>query len=132
VLHLSTFWQTPARHLSLGQRVRCDLAAAIIHRPRVLFLDEPTIGLDVLVKAQVRTLMRTLADSGDHTIVLTTHDVADVEALCQRLIVIDHGKVVHDGPSATLAGTTRGLETALRKLYATSSVPSGSAADASP
>ena len=126
VLELSTFWQTPARQLSLGQRVRCDLAAAIIHRPPILFLDEPTIGLDILVKAQVRTLLRTLADSGDHTIVLTTHDVAEVEALCQRLIVIAHGEVVHDGPSAMLTGTgtSRGLEAALGKLYARSAVSS--------
>ncbi|MBD2818434.1 ATP-binding cassette domain-containing protein [Streptomyces parvulus] len=91
----------------LGQRVRCDLAAALLHRPRVLFLDEPTIGLDVLVKDQVRELLSRLAATGDHCVVLTTHDMAEVEALCHRIVVIDRGRVVHDGPRDRLsvAGT---------------------------
>jgi ABC-2 type transport system ATP-binding protein len=97
VLTLSEFWDTPVRFLSLGQRVRCDLAAALLHRPRVLFLDEPTVGLDVLVKDQVRALLGRLAATGDHAIVLTTHDMAEVEALCRRIVLIDRGRVVHDG-----------------------------------
>ncbi|MFF9267017.1 ABC transporter ATP-binding protein [Streptomyces rochei] len=107
VLSLSAFWDTPVRFLSLGQRVRCDLAAALLHRPRVLFLDEPTIGLDVLVKDQVRELLSRLAATGDHCVVLTTHDMAEVEALCHRIVVIDRGRVVHDGPRDRLsvAGT---------------------------
>ncbi|MFD5698610.1 ABC transporter ATP-binding protein [Streptomyces lasiicapitis] len=104
VLALSSFWDTPVRFLSLGQRVRCDLAAALLHRPPLLFLDEPTIGLDVLVKDQVRTLLGDLARTGDHTIVLTTHDMAEVEALCRRLVVIDGGRVVFDGERGELAG----------------------------
>ncbi|MEZ0067094.1 ABC-2 type transport system ATP-binding protein [Streptacidiphilus sp. MAP12-20] len=104
VLGLSGFWDTQARHLSLGQRVRCDLAAALLHRPRVLFLDEPTIGLDILVNDQVRAMLADLARTGDHAIVLTTHDVADVEALCPRIVLIDHGKTLFDG---TLADLTR-------------------------
>ncbi|MGK5639882.1 ABC transporter ATP-binding protein [Streptomyces sp. URMC 126] len=104
VLALSAFWDTPVRFLSLGQRVRCDLAAALLHRPRVLFLDEPTIGLDVLVKDQVRELLSRLAGTGDHCVVLTTHDMAEVEALCRRIVVIDRGRVVHDGPRDRLPG----------------------------
>jgi ABC-2 type transport system ATP-binding protein len=103
VLSLSAFWDTPVRFLSLGQRVRCDLAAALLHRPRVLFLDEPTIGLDVLVKDQVRELLSRLAATGDHCVVLTTHDMAEVEALCRRIVVIDRGRVVHDGPRDRLS-----------------------------
>ncbi|MEV5936884.1 ATP-binding cassette domain-containing protein [Streptomyces sp. NPDC052079] len=103
VLTLSEFWDTPVRFLSLGQRVRCDLAAALLHRPRVLFLDEPTIGLDVMVKDQVRELLSRLAATGDHSVVLTTHDMAEVEALCRRIVVIDRGRVVHDGQRDRLA-----------------------------
>ncbi|MEV6355749.1 ABC transporter ATP-binding protein [Streptomyces hydrogenans] len=103
VLTLSAFWDTPVRFLSLGQRVRCDLAAALLHRPRVLFLDEPTIGLDVMVKDQVRELLSRLAATGDHSVVLTTHDMAEVEALCRRIVVIDRGQVVHDGQRDRLA-----------------------------
>ncbi|MDT0405288.1 MULTISPECIES: ABC transporter ATP-binding protein [Streptomyces] len=103
VLTLSAFWDTPVRFLSLGQRVRCDLAAALLHRPRVLFLDEPTIGLDVMVKDQVRELLSRLAATGDHSVVLTTHDMAEVEALCRRIVVIDRGRVVHDGQRDRLA-----------------------------
>ncbi|MER5739739.1 ATP-binding cassette domain-containing protein [Streptomyces sp. NPDC002262] len=103
VLTLSAFWDTPVRFLSLGQRVRCDLAAALLHRPRVLFLDEPTIGLDVMVKDQVRELLSRLAATGDHSVVLTTHDMAEVEALCRRIVVIDRGQVVHDGRRDRLA-----------------------------
>ncbi|MEU5776663.1 ATP-binding cassette domain-containing protein [Streptomyces venezuelae] len=103
VLALSPFWDTPVRFLSLGQRVRCDLAAALLHRPPLLFLDEPTIGLDVLVKDQVRTLLGDLARTGDHTVVLTTHDMTEVEALCRRLVVIDGGRVVFDGERGELA-----------------------------
>ena len=101
-LDLSAFWDTQARHLSLGQRVRCDLAAAVLHRPVLLFLDEPTIGLDILVKDQVRTMLADLARTGDHAIVLTTHDVAEVEALCPRIVLIDQGRTLFDGTPADL------------------------------
>ncbi|WP_042396702.1 ABC transporter ATP-binding protein [Streptacidiphilus carbonis] len=104
VLGLSGFWDTQARHLSLGQRVRCDLAAAVLHRPLVLFLDEPTIGLDVLVRSQVRAMLADLARTGDHAIVLTTHDVDDVEALCPRIVLIDRGRPLFDGTLADLTG----------------------------
>ncbi|HEX2131025.1 MAG TPA: ATP-binding cassette domain-containing protein [Actinophytocola sp.] len=97
LLDLDAFLDTPVRQLSLGQRMRAELTAALLHGPRVLFLDEPTIGLDVLSKQAVRAFLGELNAAGDTTIVLTTHDLADIEKLCRRLVVIDHGRVVHDG-----------------------------------
>jgi ABC-2 type transport system ATP-binding protein len=97
LLELDAFLDTPVRQLSLGQRMRGELTAALLHGPRVLFLDEPTIGLDVVSKQAVRSFLAELGGSGDVTLVLTTHDLADIERLCKRLVVIDHGRVVHDG-----------------------------------
>ena len=87
----------PVRQLSLGQRMRGELTAALLHGPEILFLDEPTIGLDLVSKQAVRAFLASLGASGDTTLVLTTHDLADIERLCRRLIVIDRGRVVHDG-----------------------------------
>ena len=87
----------PVRKLSLGQRMRCDLAAALLHGPRVLFLDEPTIGLDVVAKESVRGFLREARDRLGVTVILTTHDLGDIEQLCRRIIIIDHGKVLFDG-----------------------------------
>lgn len=101
-LELDSFLDTPVRQLSLGQRMRGDLTVALLHGPRVLFLDEPTIGLDVVSKQAVRAFLTELRDAGDTTVVLTTHDLADIERLCRRLVVIDHGHVVHDGTLAQL------------------------------
>jgi ABC-2 type transport system ATP-binding protein len=97
LLDLDAFLDTPVRQLSLGQRMRGELTAALLHRPQVIFLDEPTIGLDVLSKQAVREFLAELGARGDTTIVLTTHDLADIERLCRRIVVIDHGRVVHDG-----------------------------------
>ncbi|GAA0477959.1 ABC transporter ATP-binding protein [Paractinoplanes deccanensis] len=97
LLGLDEFLHTPVRQLSLGQRMRGELTAALLHGPRVLFLDEPTIGLDVVSKQAVRSFLAELGRGGDVTLVLTTHDLADIERLCRRLVVIDHGRVVHDG-----------------------------------
>jgi ABC-2 type transport system ATP-binding protein len=97
LLGLDEFADTPVRQLSLGQRMRGELTAALLHEPRVIFLDEPTIGLDVVSKQAVRSFLAALAERGDTTIVLTTHDLADIERLCRRLVVVDHGRVVHDG-----------------------------------
>ncbi|WP_018684701.1 ABC transporter ATP-binding protein [Actinokineospora enzanensis] len=97
LLALDEFIETPVRQLSLGQRMRGELTAALLHGPEVLFLDEPTIGLDVLSKQAVRDFLAGVATRGDTTVVLTTHDLADIEKLCRRLVVIDHGRVVHDG-----------------------------------
>jgi ABC-2 type transport system ATP-binding protein len=97
LLDLDEFLDTPVRQLSLGQRMRGELTAALLHGPKVLFLDEPTIGLDVTSKQAVRSFLAELGQAGDLTLVLTTHDLADIERLCRRLVVIDHGHVVHDG-----------------------------------
>jgi ABC-2 type transport system ATP-binding protein len=101
-LDLDEFMDTPVRQLSLGQRMRSELTVALLHHPEVLFLDEPTIGLDVVSKQAVRTFLTELRDRGDTTVVLTTHDLADIERLCKRLVVIDHGRVVHDGTLGAL------------------------------
>jgi ABC-2 type transport system ATP-binding protein len=97
LLDLDAFMDTPVRQLSLGQRMRGEVTAALLHGPEVLFLDEPTIGLDVVSKQAVRSFLSELDAGGDVTVVLTTHDLADIERLCRRLVVIDHGRVVHDG-----------------------------------
>jgi ABC-2 type transport system ATP-binding protein len=101
-LELDEFLDTPVRQLSLGQRMRGELTTVLLHGPEVLFLDEPTIGLDVVSKQAVRAFLTDLRDRGDTTVVLTTHDLADIERLCRRLVVIDHGRVVHDGTLAAL------------------------------
>lgn len=102
LLELDAFLDTPVRQLSLGQRMRGEITAALLHGPSVLFLDEPTIGLDVVSKQSLRAFLADLGGSGDVSIVLTTHDLADIERLCPRLVVVDHGRVVHDGTLAEL------------------------------
>ena len=97
LLELDAFLDTPVRQLSLGQRMRGELTAALLHGPEVLFLDEPTIGLDIVSKQAERAFLTTMGSTGDTTIVLTTHDLAHIERLCRRLIVIDQGRIVHDG-----------------------------------
>jgi ABC-2 type transport system ATP-binding protein len=97
LLGLDEFLQTPVRQLSLGQRMRGDFAAALLHEPSVVFLDEPTIGLDVVAKESIRGFIaRTNRDRGT-TFILTTHDLNDVEKLCERIIIIDHGQKLYDG-----------------------------------
>ncbi len=97
VLGLKEYLQTPTRKLSLGQRMRSELAAALIHNPAVVFLDEPTIGLDVAVKARIRDFLRSVNRDFNTTILLTTHDIDDIEALAERVIVIDEGRFIYDG-----------------------------------
>ncbi len=97
LLELGPFLGTPVRQLSLGQRMRGDLAAALLHDPEILFLDEPTIGLDVVAKHRIRGFLRRINQERGVTILLTTHDVADLEQLCSRLLIIDHGKLLYDG-----------------------------------
>ena len=96
LLSLQALLDTPARQLSLGQRMRCDLAAALLHAPRLLFLDEPTIGLDAVAKLAVRDFIGRLRERGV-TVILTTHDMDDIETLCDRVIVIDKGRIMYDG-----------------------------------
>ncbi|MFG1609241.1 ATP-binding cassette domain-containing protein [Actinoplanes sp. NPDC049265] len=96
VLDLGEILPTLGRKLSLGQRMRADLAAAMLHGPRVVYLDEPTIGLDLQVKDRVREFFRTLRDEGT-TVMLTSHDLADIEGFCRRLVIIDQGRIIFDG-----------------------------------
>ncbi|GAA2144149.1 ATP-binding cassette domain-containing protein [Kitasatospora kazusensis] len=97
LLDLGALLDTPVRQLSLGQRMRGDLAAALLHDPQVLYLDEPTIGLDVISKGRVREFLREVNTLQGTTVLLTTHDLTDIEQLCGRVMVIDHGRVVYDG-----------------------------------
>ncbi|MEU1126756.1 ABC transporter ATP-binding protein [Streptomyces sp. NPDC005899] len=102
LLDLGALLETPVRQLSLGQRMRGDIAAALLHDPEVLYLDEPTIGLDVVSKARVREFLRELNAERSTTVLLTTHDLTDIEQLCRRVMVIDHGRLVYDGGLAGL------------------------------
>lgn len=102
VLDLDPFLNTPVRSLSLGQRMRADLCAALLHNPALLFLDEPTIGLDVVAKERIREFIRHIHRERGTTVILTTHDLSDVEKLCERVMIIDHGRLLYDGRLATL------------------------------
>ncbi|MBA4495420.1 ATP-binding cassette domain-containing protein [Paenactinomyces guangxiensis] len=102
VLDISSLLDQPVRKLSLGQRMRCELAASLIHRPSLLFLDEPTIGLDVLVKENIRRFLKEINREFGTTILLTTHDLSDIEALCSRVVMLDQGKIIYDGGLAQL------------------------------
>lgn len=97
VLDLQPLLATPARQLSLGQRMRCDLAASLVHFPPVPYLDEPTIGLDVAVKARFREFFKYMHRQRGLTVMLTSHDLGDIEELCERMIMIDKGRIVYDG-----------------------------------
>ena len=102
VLELGPFLATPVRQLSLGQRMRGDLAAALLHDPEILFLDEPTIGLDVIAKVRIREFLLSVNAERGTTVLLTTHDMDDIEQLCRRMLVIDHGHVIYDGDLETV------------------------------
>ncbi|MFD8568260.1 ATP-binding cassette domain-containing protein [Streptomyces sp. NPDC057694] len=97
LLEMAPLLDVPVRQLSLGQRMRGDIAAALLHDPEVLYLDEPTIGLDVVSKVKVRQFLRDLNAERGTTVLLTTHDLTDIEQLCRRVMVIDHGRLMYDG-----------------------------------
>lgn len=101
-LELNDFINTPVRNLSLGQRIRCEIAASLIHKPEILFLDEPTIGLDPVVKENIRVLIKRMNKEFGTTIFLTSHDVGDIEKLCKRVIIINDGRVVLDDSMSNL------------------------------
>jgi ABC-2 type transport system ATP-binding protein len=96
-LQLGELLSRPVRKLSLGQRMRCELAASLLHNPSILFLDEPTIGLDIVVKTEIREFLKELNRKHETTILLTTHDLQDIEALCSRVIMLDDGRIIYDG-----------------------------------
>jgi ABC-2 type transport system ATP-binding protein len=96
-LQLAELLSRPVRKLSLGQRMRCELAASLLHNPSIVFLDEPTIGLDIVVKTEIREFLKELNRRYETTILLTTHDLQDIEALCSRVIMLDDGRIIYDG-----------------------------------
>jgi ABC-2 type transport system ATP-binding protein len=126
LLEMASFMQTPVRQLSLGQRMRGDFAAAMLHDPRIVYLDEPTIGLDVVAKEAIRTFVARINAERNTTIVLTTHDLADVERLCRRIVLIDDGRLIYDGTIERIKdqyGTHRTLVVTLSEAAPDLAVP---------
>jgi ABC-2 type transport system ATP-binding protein len=111
VLDITRFLSQPVRTLSLGERMRADLAASMLHNPRILFLDEPTIGMDVLVKEKIRLAIHALNKTYGTSVVLTTHDMTDIENLCSRIILLEKGSILYDGPQASLKNRFGNLKT---------------------
>lgn len=111
LLSMEEFMDRPVRQLSLGQRMRCDLAAAFLHNPKIIYLDEPTIGLDITSKKRIRECIKETNRDRKTTIILTTHDMTDVEQLASRVIVINHGQMIYDGGLAGLQQTYRDSRT---------------------
>lgn len=105
VLGLNEFIKSPVRTLSLGQRMRADIAASLLHSPKVLFLDEPTIGLDVVVKENIRNAINVISQQEKTTVILTTHDLSDIEYLCRHIVMIDKGRLIYDGSLQNLKST---------------------------
>ncbi|BBI30898.1 ABC transporter ATP-binding protein [Cohnella abietis] len=111
ILGLDEFKNVAVRSLSLGQRMRADLCAALLHDPEIVYLDEPTIGLDVVVKERIREFIREINRERGTTVILTTHDMSDIEKLCSRVMVVDHGKLMYDGNLNTLKSDYGNMET---------------------
>ncbi|MDD6616070.1 MAG: ATP-binding cassette domain-containing protein, partial [Lachnospiraceae bacterium] len=117
LLNLSELLKTPARQLSLGQRMRCEIAASLLHSPKLLFLDEPTIGLDAVSKLAVRDFLRKHNETRRTTVILTTHDMQDIQALTDRVILIGRGRVLLDGTLRDIQGAEADLDQAVADLY---------------
>ena len=117
LLDLSQLLRTPARQLSLGQRMRCEIAASLLHSPKVLFLDEPTIGLDAVSKLAVRSFIRRLNETRRITVILTTHDMQDIEALASRILLIGKGKILLDGTLDDIRQGGESIDETLAALY---------------
>ncbi len=107
ILNLSEFIDKPPRLLSLAQRMKADLAAALLHNPEILFLDEPTIGIDILAKAKIRDFIHKMNQERNTTIILTTHDISDIEALCSKMIILDKGTLLYNGTLQELKNSYR-------------------------
>ncbi len=105
IVDISDLYMKPVRQMSLGQRTLCDIVASFLHDPRIVFLDEPTIGLDVSMKSRIREIIKHINAVKGTTIILTTHDIGDIEALCKRAVIIDHGKMVFDNDFSELKNT---------------------------
>lgn len=117
LLELDEFIHAPVRSLSLGQRMRAELCAALLHDPKILFLDEPTIGLDVVAKERIRRFIQHINKERETTVILTTHDLSDIERLCKRVIILDHGHILYDGLLQSLVERFEG-EHLIRLTYA--------------
>ena len=117
LLNLSEILKTPTRQLSLGQRMRCEIAASLLHRPDILFLDEPTIGLDAVSKLAVRDFIKNMNETHKTTVILTTHDMQDIEALTNRIILIGKGKILMDGNIEDIRAINENLDEAVASLY---------------
>lgn len=116
-LNLGELLRTPVRQLSLGQRMRCELAASLLHRPRILFLDEPTIGLDAVSKLAVREFVKKHNETHGTTVILTTHDMQDIEALTNRIILIGKGQILMDGTLEDIRRGGESIDETLAELY---------------
>lgn len=117
LLNLSELLKTPTRQLSLGQRMRCEIAASLLHNPKILFLDEPTIGLDAVSKLAVREFILKMNQTHGTTVILTTHDMQDIEALTNRIILIGKGKILLDGTIDDIKGQSNNMDEAVAELY---------------
>ena len=119
LLNLSELLRSPARQLSLGQRMRCEIAASLLHSPRILFLDEPTIGLDAVSKLAVRNFIRKQNEIHGTTVILTTHDMQDIEALTKRIILIGKGQILMDGTLEDIKHGNENMDETVAELYRT-------------
>ena len=122
LLDLAEFLRTPTRQLSLGQRMRCEIAASLLHRPRILFLDEPTIGLDAVSKVAVREFIRRINRERGTTVILTTHDMQDIEALTERILLIGGGRILLDGSLSELKARRTAFRT-MKVDYSSGTLP---------
>ncbi len=117
LLDLKELLRSPARQLSLGQRMRCEIAASLLHRPRILFLDEPTIGLDAVSKLAVRDFILRQNEAAGTTVILTTHDMQDIEALASRIILIGKGRILMDGTLQDIKKGNDDIDRTIAELY---------------
>lgn len=122
LVNIRELYNKQVRTMSLGQRMLCDIVAAFLHNPKIIFLDEPTIGLDISVKTKIRTLILELNRLRKTTIILTTHDIADIEALCRRIVIIDKGRIIYDGDLARVSSIIGDFRT-LRLTFDQVNVP---------
>lgn len=119
LLNLSELLRSPARQLSLGQRMRCEIAASLLHRPRILFLDEPTIGLDAVSKLAVRDFILRQNQTHKTTVILTTHDMQDIESLTSRILLIGKGQILLDGSLDDIRTGNKSIDATVAELYRT-------------